>query len=39
MREFKNHDLVDDFSKPGVRFEKRPARTPDGKAAEGLYNA
>jgi 6-oxo-cyclohex-1-ene-carbonyl-CoA hydrolase len=39
MREFKNHDLVDDTSKPGVRYEKRPARTPDGKVAEGLYNA
>ena len=39
MREFKNHDLVDDFGKPGVRYEKRPARTPDGKVAEGLYNA
>jgi 6-oxo-cyclohex-1-ene-carbonyl-CoA hydrolase len=39
MREFKNHDLVDDIGKPGVRYEKRPARTPDGKLAEGLYNA
>src|SRR5512147_2207569 len=39
MREFKNHDPVDDTSKPGVRYEKRPARTPDGKVAEGLYNA
>ena len=28
--EFKNHNLVDDFSKPGIRYEKRPARTPDG---------
>ncbi len=33
MREFKNHDLVDDISKPGVRYEKRPAKTPDGKVA------
>ncbi len=39
MREFKNHDLVDDVTQPGVRYEKRPARTPDGKVAEGLYNA
>jgi 6-oxo-cyclohex-1-ene-carbonyl-CoA hydrolase len=39
MREFKNHDLVDDIGKPGVRYEKRPARTPDGSVAEGLYNA
>jgi len=38
-RAFKNHDLVDDNSKPGIRFEKRPAKTPDGKTAEGLYNA
>jgi len=37
--EFKNHDLVDDTAKPGVRFEKRPARRPDGSVAEGLYNA
>ncbi len=39
MREFKNHDLVDDIGKPGIRFEKRPARTPDGSVADGLYNA
>jgi 6-oxo-cyclohex-1-ene-carbonyl-CoA hydrolase len=39
MRDFKNHDLVDDIRKPGVRFEKRSARTPDGKVVEGLYNA
>jgi len=39
VRDFKNHDLVDDISKPGVRYEKRPAQTPDGKAAAGLYNA
>ncbi len=37
--EFKNHDLVGDMSKPGVRYETRPARTPDGKVAPGLYNA
>ena len=39
MREFKDHDLVDDFGRPGVRYELRPARTPDGAEAEGLYNA
>ncbi|MBE0546323.1 MAG: 6-oxocyclohex-1-ene-1-carbonyl-CoA hydratase [Rubrivivax sp.] len=37
--DFKNHDLVDDIAKPGVRFEKRPARRPDGSEAPGLYNA
>jgi 6-oxo-cyclohex-1-ene-carbonyl-CoA hydrolase len=35
----KSHDLVDDIARPGVRYEKRPARTPDGSVAEGLYNA
>ena len=39
MREFKNHDLVDDIAKPGVRYEKRPAKTPDGNVVAGLYNA
>ena len=39
MRDFKNHDIVDDIAKPGVRYEKRPARRPDGSVAEGLYNA
>ncbi len=37
--EFKNHDLVDDSTKPGVRYEKRPATRPDGTVASGLYNA
>ena len=39
VRDFKNHDLVDDIAKPGVRYEKRPARTPDGAIVPGLYNA
>ena len=39
MLDFKNHDLVDDTSKPGVRYEKRPARKPDGSVVPGLYNA
>jgi len=34
----KNHDLCE-LSVPGVKTEKRPARTPDGRVAEGLYNA
>jgi 6-oxo-cyclohex-1-ene-carbonyl-CoA hydrolase len=38
-RDFKHHDLVDDIAKPGVRFDKRPATTPDGKTVPGLYNA
>jgi 6-oxocyclohex-1-ene-carbonyl-CoA hydrolase len=38
QREFKNHDLVDDISRPGVKIEKRPAKRPDGSVAEGLYN-
>ncbi|HPP83006.1 MAG TPA: enoyl-CoA hydratase/isomerase family protein, partial [Rubrivivax sp.] len=39
MSELKNHNLVDDYSKPGVRYERRPARRADGSAIEGLYNA
>jgi 6-oxo-cyclohex-1-ene-carbonyl-CoA hydrolase len=37
-REFKNHELDEDYSRPGVRYEKRPAKTPDGKVVDGLYN-
>jgi 6-oxo-cyclohex-1-ene-carbonyl-CoA hydrolase len=39
LREFKNHDLVDDIAKPGVRYELRPARRPDGTVVAGLHNA
>jgi len=39
IRAFKDHGLVADFSRPGVRFERRPARTPDGRQADGLFNA
>ena len=39
MREFKNHDLVGDIARPGVRYELRPARQPDGTVAAGLFNA
>ena len=38
-REFKDHELDTDFARPGVRYEKRPAQTPDGKIVPGLYNA
>ena len=34
-----DHNLVPHASTPGVLFEKRPARTPDGKTVDGLYNA
>ena len=33
-----DHDLAAPSS-PGVRYEKRPATTPDGKRVPGLYNA
>src|SRR3989338_2393500 len=39
IREFKNHELDENFARPGVRYEKRPARTPDGKIVQGLTNA
>ena len=39
MLDFKNHDIVDDIGRPGVRYEKRPARRPDGSEVPGLYNA
>ncbi|EJW11406.1 Enoyl-CoA hydratase [Rhodovulum sp. PH10] len=35
----KDHDLVPHAAVPGVLFEKRPARTPDGATVPGLYNA
>ena len=35
----KDHDLAPMTGTRGVRFEKRPARTPDGREAPGLYNA
>ncbi|MFQ5955168.1 MAG: 6-oxocyclohex-1-ene-1-carbonyl-CoA hydratase [Kiloniellales bacterium] len=34
-----DHNLVPETVVPGVVYEKRPARTPDGKSAEGLYDA
>jgi 6-oxo-cyclohex-1-ene-carbonyl-CoA hydrolase len=39
LRELANHDLVEDFGRAGVRYEKRPARRPDGSEAPGLFNA
>lgn len=35
----RDHNLVAEFFAPGVRYEKRPARTPDGAVVAGLYNA
>jgi 6-oxo-cyclohex-1-ene-carbonyl-CoA hydrolase len=35
----KDHDLVEGLSAAGVRYEKRPAKTPDGRLAVGLHNA
>ncbi len=34
-----DHDIVPFETVPGVRYEKRPARLPDGAVAEGLFNA
>ena len=36
--ELKNHDLAE-IVVPGVKVEKRPATTPEGKTVKGLYNA
>jgi 6-oxo-cyclohex-1-ene-carbonyl-CoA hydrolase len=38
VRELKNHDLAE-IAVSGLKVEKRPARTPDGKTAAGLCNA
>lgn len=35
----KDHNLVAEFATPGVRYEKRPAKTTQGEIIEGLYNA
>ena len=37
--ELKDHDLAPSPRAEGVRFEKRPARRPDGGEVPGLYNA
>jgi len=38
VQPMKNHDLAE-IVVPGVKLEKRPARTPDGKVVPDLYNA
>jgi 6-oxo-cyclohex-1-ene-carbonyl-CoA hydrolase len=38
-REMKDHNLVPETVMPGILYEKRPARTPDGEVVPGLYNA
>ena len=38
-KELNDHRITGDFNAKGVRFEKRPAKLPDGTVAEGLYNA
>ncbi len=35
----KSHDLFDDIARPGVRYELKPARLPDGTEIAGLHNA
>jgi len=37
--ELKDHDLVANYTAPGVRYEKRPAKLPNGAIVPGLYNA
>ncbi len=39
VAEMVDHDLTPEVVVPGVIYEKRPARTPDGAVAAGLYNA
>ena len=34
-----SHDIADGYAVPGVRYEKRPAKTPEGKIVPGLFNA
>jgi 6-oxo-cyclohex-1-ene-carbonyl-CoA hydrolase len=38
-RDLVDHDLIAPGKGPGVRYEKRPAKTPDGKLVNGLFNA
>jgi 6-oxo-cyclohex-1-ene-carbonyl-CoA hydrolase len=39
LTDLKSHDLADDFARPGVRYELRAAKRPDGTPAPGLFNA
>jgi len=34
-----SHDLLSEITQPGVKYEKRPARLPDGSEVPGLFNA
>ncbi len=36
--ELKDHNLVENIDVPGLRYEERPLRAPDGSAVEGLHN-
>jgi 6-oxo-cyclohex-1-ene-carbonyl-CoA hydrolase len=38
-RFLRSHDLTESALDKGVRFERRPARQPDGTIVQGLYNA
>ena len=38
LPEMKSHNLIDEFAKPGVKYEKHPAKTPDGETVAGIYN-
>jgi 6-oxo-cyclohex-1-ene-carbonyl-CoA hydrolase len=38
-RFLRSHDLTEGPLDKGVRLERRPARTPDGRIVQGLYNA
>ncbi len=37
--EIKDHDLSPGYAAPGVRYEKRPAKLPNGALVPALYNA
>jgi 6-oxo-cyclohex-1-ene-carbonyl-CoA hydrolase len=39
LHDLKSHDLADDIARPGVRYELRAAKRPDGTPAAGLFNA
>jgi 6-oxocyclohex-1-ene-carbonyl-CoA hydrolase len=39
LQTLKDHNLVPEFACPGVRYEKRPAKTAAGEIVAGLYNA
>ena len=38
LNQLKNHTLVKGWEFPGLIYEKRPAKTPDGEEAASLYN-